>query len=85
MIELPDHLVGHYKLGQGRGESERAKTKPTGDTKLDPREKGPLSYVARFVLSKVYQISKRTHTKPDEELQKLLQSLKSTEVEKSFI
>ena len=87
MIELPDHLVGHYKLGQerGRGESEQAKTKPTGDIKLDPRENDPLSYVAGFVLSKLFQKYKRTHTKPNEELQKLLQSLKSTEVENSFI
>ena len=84
MIELPDHLVGHYKLGEER---ERLKTEPTtatSDIKLDPKETGPLSYVAGYVVSKLFQKS-RTARKPDENLQRLLQALKSAGVENSFI
>ncbi len=60
MIETPDHLVGHFKVCQER---ELAKTKPTistGDIRLDPSERGPLSYVAGYIVSKLYQKSKNT-------------------------
>jgi hypothetical protein len=85
MIEIPDHLVGHFKVCQER---ELAKTKPTistSDIKLDPSERGPLSYVAGYIVSKLYQKSRNTKAKPDEGLQELLRSLKSTETDNSFI
>ncbi len=64
------------------------KTKPTistSDIKLDPSERGPLSYVAGYIVSKLYQKSRNTKDKADKGLQELLRSLKSTETDNSFI
>ena len=85
MIEIPDHLVGHYKVCRER---ELAKTKPTcagNDLKIDPKERGPLSYIADYIVSKLYQKARTKKNKQDERLQELLESLKSTEPENSFI
>ena len=84
MIEIPDHLVGHYKVCRER---ELAKTKPTcaGNLKIDPKERGPLSYIAGHIVSKLYQKARTKKNKQDERLQELLESLKSTEPDNSFI
>lgn len=56
MIELPDPLARFFKVCQNR---EEARTKPTttaaSDLKLDPSERGPLSYVTGYIVSKLYQ------------------------------
>ena len=48
--------------------------------KLDPSERGPLSYIAGYIVSKLYQKSKN-----NSELQALLQALKSTGQDNEFI
>ena len=54
MIEIPDRLVGFFKVFE-----ERSKAKSTGSTavelKLDPSELGPLSYIAVYIVSKLQQ------------------------------
>ena len=52
---------------------------------LDPAERGPLSYVAGYVVPKLYQTCRRKKDKCNEELQALLQNMKSTEAPNSFI
>ena len=80
MIEIPDRLVGFFKI--------EARAKPTmtttSDLKLDPSERGPLSYIAGYIVSKLYQKT-RNKQDSDTELQALLQSLKSTESDNNFI
>jgi hypothetical protein len=88
MIEIPDHLAGFFKVCQHR---EKAAAKPTGttttiDLKLDPSERGPLSYIAGYIVSKLYQKTRsKNQNECDEELQALLQALKSTESDNNFI
>jgi hypothetical protein len=78
MIEIPDHLAGFFKVCQHR---EKAAAKPTGttttsDLKLDPSERGPLSYVTGYIVSKLYQKTRsKNQNECDEELQALLQAL----------
>lgn len=87
MIEIPDRLVGFFKVCQHR---EKAGAKPTetntSDIKLDTSERGPLSYVAGYIVSKLYQKTRsKNQNECDEELQALLQALKSTESDNNFI
>lgn len=85
MIDLPDHLVGHFNVCQER---QKAKTKPNiavKDVKIDPLERGPLSYVAGYIVSKLHQKARNTKNKRDEGLQELLQCLKSPGKDNSFI
>ena len=82
MIHIPDHLVGFYHTisKTHSGETEASTIK-----KLDPAERGPLAYVAGYVVSKLFQKSKRKAGNQNEELQSLLQSMKSVDQSSSFI
>ena len=82
MIHVPDHLVGFYHTSskEHTGETESSKIK-----KLDPAERGPLAYVAGYVVSKLFQKSKRKSGNQNEELQSLLQSMKSNDQSTNFI
>jgi hypothetical protein len=88
MIEIPDHLAGFFKVCHHH---EKAGAKPTGttttsDLKLDPSECGPPSYVAGYIVSKLYQKTRsKNQNECDEELQALLQALKSTESDNDFM
>ena len=82
MIEIPDRLVALFKLCQNRDE---ARTTTACDLKLDPVERGPLSYIAGYIVSKLYQKSRKSKNNCSEELNTLLQSLKSTESDNNFI
>ena len=53
--------------------------------KLDPSEHGPLSYIAGYIVSKLYQKSKNKKNECDSELQALLRALKSTGQDNEFI
>ena len=76
MIEIPDRLAGFLKLCRVREES---KTKPTvtSDVKLDPSEHGPLSYIAGYIVSKLYQKLMKRKNECDSELQSLAITLKA--------
>lgn len=82
MIHIPDHLVGFYHTisRQHIGETAASTVK-----KLDPAERGPLTYVAGYVVSKLFQKNKRKSGNQNEELQSLLQSMKSIDQSTSFI
>ena len=81
MIHIPDHLVGFYNVGQTRNKEETT-SKPI---ELDPAERGPLSYVAGYVVSKLFQTSRRKTDKRNQELEALLQNMKSSGPSSSFI
>jgi hypothetical protein len=78
MIEIPDRLAVFFKVFQNRAE---VTTAATGDLKLDLFEHGPLSYVTGYIMSKLYQKSSNKENDCSKELQALLQSLKSTEMD----
>ena len=82
MIHIPDHLVGFYHTSNRAytGETEASNIK-----KLDPAERGPLAYVAGYVVSKLFQKSKRKAGNQNQDLQSLLQSMKSIDQSTSFI
>ena len=84
MIEIPDRLAGYFKLRLIREQSE-IKPTVTSDIKLDPSERGPLSCVAGYIVSKLYQKTRNRKNDCDSELQALLQSLKSTRQDNEFI
>ncbi len=86
MIEIPDRLVGFFKVCQTR---EEARFKPAAamksDIKLDPSEHGPLSYIAGYIVSKLYQKVRKRGNEGDPDLQALLQALKSAGQDNNFI
>ena len=84
MIEIPDRLAGYFKLRRIREQSE-IKPTVTSDIKPDPSERGPLSYIAGYIVSKLYQKTRNRKNDCDSELQALLQSLKSTRQDNEFI
>ena len=55
------------------------------DIKLDPSEHGPLSYIAGYIVSKLYQIVRKRGNEGDHDLQALLQALKSAGQDNNFI
>lgn len=52
---------------------------------LNPAEHGPLLYIAAYIVSKLHQTNRRKKGKYNEEIQALLQSMKSTETPNNFI
>ena len=73
MIQIPDLLVGFYKRGN-------VKEKLPDIKPIEKSEFGPLSYIAGYVISKMYRKSKvcaRKDTPEQLELQSLLLSMKS--------
>lgn len=73
IIQIPDLLVGFYKRGN-------VKEKLPDIKAIEKSEFGPLSYVAGYVISKMYRKSKvsaRKETPEQLELQSLLLSMKS--------
>ena len=81
MIHLPDHLVGFYHKNKGQTtqtvvSEEDTTSQMTSISGINPAEHGPLTYVAGYVVAKLFQTSKRAK-KPNEELQSLLQSMRS--------
>ena len=91
MIHLPDNFVGFYHTETNETESteETGGIGETGDkslsSKLDPIERGPLNYIAGYVVSKLFQACKKKGGKTNEELNLLLQNMKSSDQSSSFI
>lgn len=76
MIHLPDHLVGFYNVDQTRQAQE---TTVESVVQIDPAERGPLSYIGGYVISKLFQINKRKTGQQNEELQALLHNMKASD------
>ena len=83
MIEIPDRLAGFFKVCQNRENS--CTTTASNDWKIEPSEQGPLSYIAGYIVSKLYQKSRFKKNDANEEFQALLQSLKSDDLDNNFI
>lgn len=85
MIHIPDKLVGFYHTECSQAElADLPETESPKQIKysIDPVERGPLTYVAGYVVSKLFQTyvqgHKRKAVKPNEQIQSLLQNMKST-------
>ena len=48
MIENPAHLVGFFKVARSGEEASSA-------VKIHPSERGPLSYIAEYIVSKMHK------------------------------
>jgi hypothetical protein len=64
MIHLPDHLVGFYHKNKGQTtqtavSEEDTTSHLTSISGIDPAERGPLTYLAGYVVAKLFQTSKR--------------------------
>ena len=72
MIQISDHLVGFCCINQTQTQTSQA----TSSTKqeMDPAERGPLSFVAGYVVSKLHKTSWKKKNGRNEELVSLLQN-----------
>lgn len=59
MIHLPEHLIVFYNTSQTTGK-DSSTAKPL---ELDPAEYGPLSYLAGYVIGKLYQLNRKKREK----------------------
>lgn len=77
-IHIPEHLVEFYNTTPGIKEYSSEARAPT---QLDPAERGPLSYVAGYIISKLFQLNKKNKQRnhSNEGLQALLHAMKSVE------
>ena len=84
MISIPDHLVALFKSSYEKQKScpPGESTDPKNVTALSEHEHGPLSYIAGYVLAK---LQKQCSSKPNEDLQAILQSMKRPSVESTYI
>ena len=88
MIHIPDHVVAFYNMNRRNltGESPQTSQDPETNVEgLDQAERGPLSYIAGYVVSKLFQANKRKSGGYNEELNVLLQNMKSSGNLPSFI
>ena len=83
MIEISDRLAGFFKVSQNRENS--CTTTASNDLKIEPSEQGVLSYIAGYIVSKLFQKSRCKNNDANEEFQALLQSLKSDDSGNNFI
>ena len=78
MIEIPDRLATFLKVCQNREVLEEARTTGIPTTtaacnlKLHSSERGPLFYIAGYIVSKLHQKSRKSKNECDEELHILL-------------
>ena len=75
MIHIPDHLVGFYNVSQIREKSESTPVAAQA-MQINPAERGPLSYIGGYVISKLFKKSKEKSSPENKELQELLQNMK---------
>ena len=82
MIHLPDHLVGFYNVSQ-TGYTSTSTPVAAQAMQINPSERGPLSYIGGYVVSKLFK--KKGKSSPEnKELQELLHNMKCSE-SNSFI
>jgi hypothetical protein len=75
MIQLPDFLVGFFNTSN-IGQTQVKEDSPHA---LDQAETGPLSYIAGYIISKLYQTNTTKKGRTNEEIQTLLEVMKSTD------
>ena len=88
MISMPDYLVSLFKgcvTGQQQpftSSGSETGVSPGVSSELNEHERGPLSYIAGYVLS---NLRKKSVQKKNDELQTILQSMICPEVENAYI
>ena len=85
MVHIPDKLVEfcHTECSQAElADLPEKESQKQIKYSINPVERGPLTYVAGYVVSKLFQTyvqdRKRKAVKPNEQIQSLLQNMKST-------
>ena len=82
MIHLPDRLVGCYNVNRVRDRGEPSVAEVVS---IDPAEHGPLSYIAGHVISQLFKKNRGKQNLENEELQALLQNMKSANDSNQYI
>ena len=63
MIHLPDYLVGFYHENKGQTTqtvvSEDSASQLSSIGRINPTERGPLTYVAGYIVAKLFQTCKK--------------------------
>ena len=86
MIHVPDHLVGFYNVSQVADTGESKSTPVAVQAmQINPAERGPLSYIGGYVVSKLFKNNKGKSRPENKELQELLHNMKCSNQSNSFI
>ena len=86
MVQIPDHLASYYEINRTETTTEGISTTTSSEKRINPEERGPLSYLAGYVVSKLHKTCARSKDKNNGELLSLLQNMKSAEgLTNSFI
>ena len=80
MISMTDHLVALFKSDHYIEQTTSSSSSKPLD--LSEHERGPLSYIAGYILAK---LQKQCPSKPNDELQTLLQNMKCPSIENAYI
>ena len=80
MISMTDHLVALFKSDHNIEQTTSSSSSKPLD--LSEHERGPLSYIAGYILAK---LQKQCSSKPNDELQTLLQNMKCPGIENTYI
>ena len=85
-LQIPDHLASYYEINRTESTTEGISTTTSSEKRINPEERGPLSYLAGYIVSKLHKTCARTKDKNNGELLSLLQNMKSAEgLTNSFI
>ena len=71
MIHLPDHLLGFYNVSQ-TGDTSTSTPVAAQAMQINPSERGPLSYIGGYVVSKLFKNNKGKSSPENKELRELL-------------
>ena len=86
MIHIPDHLVSFHNLNERRNASVTTTVNASEECeKIEACERGPLSYIAGYVVKRLTNSSKKKTESENTELRRLLMSLQSEQENNSFI
>ncbi len=84
MVQIPDHLAIYYEINHTRTTTESSSTRSKQE--IDHDERGPFSYLAGYVVSKLHKTCVKSLDKNNKELLSLLRNMKSPEgLTNSFI
>ena len=86
MIHIPDHLVSFHNLNERKNASVTTTVNASEECeKIEACERGPLSYIAGYVVKRLTNSSKKKTESENTELRRLLMSLQSEQENNSFI
>ena len=85
LVQIPDHLASYYEINRTVGTTEGSST-TSSEKEFNPEERGLLSYLDGYVVSKLRKTCARSKDKNNEELLSLRQNMKPSEgLTNSFI